>query len=96
MELSSPIPVHDVFEMSQRHRVKLTQVVSNDVGSDHHTMGVMVLPGMDERDVAAESGGKFTVKHFFVRGPENRLHALEDEPGVRTVFVKPKNLPPRQ
>jgi hypothetical protein len=54
-------------------------------------MGVMVLPGMDERDVRGSA--KFTVNHFAAR---RTVCALEDEPGVRTVFVKPKNLPPRQ
>jgi hypothetical protein len=95
VELSSPISVHEVFEMSQRHQVKLTQIVSNDVGSDHHTVGVMVRPDMDEQDVAGVSGGKLTVNHFFVSPQEDRLHALEDEPGVST-FVKPENLPPGQ
>jgi hypothetical protein len=86
VELRSPTRVHDVFDLSQRHHLELTQVVSTDVGSDHHTEGVMVTSGMDEQDVGG--GGEFEVNHFFVTGREDRLRDLRGEPAVRSVLIK--------
>jgi hypothetical protein len=74
--------------MSRRHHVKLTQVVSTDVGTDHHTVGVMVTPDMDERDVAGADGGVFSVNHFFATGTSNDLRSLRREHGVRIVLIK--------
>ena len=88
MQLKAATPVHDVFEMSERHHVDLTQVVSNDVGPNHHTEGVMVSADMDEHDVAGVSGREFDVNHFFVTGREDRLRAFRKEPAVRSVVIK--------
>jgi hypothetical protein len=88
VQMSSPVPVGAVFEMSRRHHVKLTQVVSNDVGTDHLTEGVMVTSDMDERDVAGSSGGEFAVNHFFATGLPDDLRELRREPGVERVLLK--------
>jgi hypothetical protein len=74
--------------MSGRHHVKLTQVVSNNVGTDHHTVGVMVRSGMDERDVAGVTGGVFAVNHFFATGTPDDLRSLRGEPGIEGVLLK--------
>jgi hypothetical protein len=74
--------------MSRRHHVELTQVVSNDVGTDHLTEGVMVTSDMDERDVAGTAGGEFAVDHFFATGAPDDLRSLRGEPRVGRVLIK--------
>ena len=88
VQLESPVPARTVFKMSRRHHVRLTQVVSNDVGTDHHTMGVMVSSGMDERDFAGVAGGEFAVNHFFATGSADDLRSLRGEPWVKGVLIK--------
>ena len=88
VQMSSPVPVGAVFEMSRRHHVELTQVVSTDVGKDHHTEGVMVTSDMDAPDVAGSSGGEFAVDHFFATGSADDLRALRREAGVEGVLLK--------
>ena len=83
VQLASPVPARTVFEMSRRHHVRLTEVVSTDVGTDHHTVGVTVS-GMDEREV----GGEFAVDHFFATGSADDLRSLRGERRVKEVLIK--------
>src|SRR5262245_7391849 len=96
------VPIEAVLKMCRDHGVRLTQAVSRTpVNGESRTTGVMVYPNMSDEEImetfrqAGRRGETVLIDNFFISGEADALQAFEEEPSVKTVFLKPDTMPPQ-
>jgi hypothetical protein len=92
-----PISLADVLAMCRRLAVRPTQLISRmRLGGESMTRGVMVDSGMGEEAISkrfreAGAPANVLVNEMYATGDAGDLQGLNQEPGVRRVFLKPPN-----